>query len=102
MHSFALMEKECIACKAGRVGEVWAPGETCLFGMLFCCSFSCAETWAKENAREGYKPGEPYFFADVEAWPDCSGCIEVDSDGELVAGVRCPEHGPIGRQGNWR
>lgn len=63
----------CVECsKASLDSNAWSPGEVCLFGMLFACSIACAEKWARENAAEGSRPGEPGFFMDVEPDKQCN------------------------------
>ncbi len=57
---------KCIKCRKQSDGDVWKPGEVCLFGLIFACSLKCAEAWATEHAAEGYKPGQPGFTVDVE------------------------------------
>jgi len=58
---------ECCECgKTSVSGCTWQPGEVCLFGTLFACSLVCAENYARKNAREGFRPGEPGFDAHVE------------------------------------
>ncbi len=59
---------ECVECGKESVSQdgTWRPGEVCLFGNLFCCSIECAMKWARENASDGYKPGQPHFSVRVE------------------------------------
>lgn len=58
---------ECIECGKQCPGDTWKPGQVCLFGNLFACSVKCAEAWAQREAAEGYKPGQPGFFMQVES-----------------------------------
>jgi hypothetical protein len=57
---------ECIECRKQCPGDTWESGQVCLFGTLFACSVACAETWARREAAEGSKPGQPGFFMQVE------------------------------------
>lgn len=67
--------KTCIQCQKDSIRNGWAPGEVCLFGELFACSVACAERWARENAREGCRPGEPGFRIEM---PHDSDAIDPD------------------------
>lgn len=63
---------ECAWCgkPSASADGCWKPGEVCLFGTLFCCSMACAKAYAENNAREGYRPGEPGF--DAKEMPEAS------------------------------
>lgn len=63
-----MTRRECIECgkDCSNADDRWQPGEVCLFGMLFACSLTCAESYARREARDGYRPGEPGFDAVVQ------------------------------------
>jgi hypothetical protein len=72
------VQRRCCECGKTSDSDIWQPGEVCLFGMLFACSLACAESYARQNAMDGFRPGESGF--DVEEWLE-----DTRSVGPLVA-----------------
>lgn len=87
------MSATCVHCGEEREGDVWRPGEACLFGTLFACTIECATAWAQEHAPEGSKPGQPGFDVEIEADRDAidlaiTAALELAVQGGLA--VRVP------------
>lgn len=57
--------KQCIQCGKESPGDVWQPGQVCVFGMIFACSMKCAIQWGNEDPaiRDDHRPGQRWWDA---------------------------------------